>query len=104
MGRNTKVGIYLDALESSKTCQRIIDGTPKPNAVTKLEQKDRESTTLLSYAGDMVMLLEKKIWNSREAEKITDKVDELIEVGSSLSWLRTTMLTEDRRRMESQAQ
>lgn len=56
-GRNTKTGLYLDAIHSSEIFNKVIDSTPKPNAMTKLEGVDRDDTCLLGVAGDVVMML-----------------------------------------------
>jgi hypothetical protein len=74
--RNTKVGIYLDAAQSSKTCRDIISSTPRPNAVTKLEELDKEKTCQLSTAGDMVMMLIEGILALSEVTKYLGQVEE----------------------------
>lgn len=72
--RNTKTGIYLDAVRESRICSDIIDSTPKPNAVTRLEEIDREETCQLSLAGDMVMMLINGILELDGVEKCSDEV------------------------------
>ncbi|ORX41235.1 pyridine nucleotide-disulfide oxidoreductase-domain-containing protein [Kockovaella imperatae] len=73
---NTKIGIYLDALESSTTCRRIIENAPKPNAVTELEQMDREDTCRLAMAGDVLKLLIDGLKKRSEVEAAVGEVDE----------------------------
>ncbi|WWC65468.1 uncharacterized protein I303_108086 [Kwoniella dejecticola CBS 10117] len=80
---NTKVKIYLDAVTSSPTCQRIIENTPKPNAITALERYDREATCQLSVAGDMVKMLEKGLLRHKGVEKVVDYVKEARLEGST---------------------
>jgi hypothetical protein len=55
--RNTKTGLYLDAIHSSKVFNKIIDSTPKSNAMTRLEEVDRDETCMLGVAGDVVKML-----------------------------------------------
>jgi len=57
ISRNTKTSLYLDAIHSSKIFNKIIDSTPKPNAMTRLEEVDRDETCMLGVAGDVVMML-----------------------------------------------
>lgn len=78
MCSNTKTGIYLDAIYSSAACKRIIQSTPKPNAVTRLEELDREETCQLSLAGDMVMMLVEGMLDDTgpgKVEKCTDVLE-----------------------------
>ena len=78
IGRNTKSGIYLDAIHSSPTCTAIVESTPTPNAVTKFEELDREETCQLSLAGDMIMMLIEGILKKCEGvEKCLDEVESL---------------------------
>lgn len=56
-GRNTKTGLYLDAISTSSTFNAIIKSTPKPNAVTRMEEMDRDDTCLLGLAGDVLEML-----------------------------------------------
>ncbi|ORY35903.1 pyridine nucleotide-disulfide oxidoreductase-domain-containing protein [Naematelia encephala] len=74
---NTKVGIYLDAIHSSATCRRIIDSTPKPNAVTRLEELNSDETCQLELAGDMAMMLINGILEIQGVEKLVDRVEEV---------------------------
>lgn len=75
---NTKTGIYLDAIHSSPTCTSIADSTPKPNAITKLEELDREETCQLALAGDMIRLL---ITGTLERKEVTKLIGEVEEAG-----------------------
>jgi hypothetical protein len=75
MIRNTKTGIYLDAIHSSQSCMRVVQSTPKPNAVTRLEEIDREETCLLGLAGDMMMMLIEGLLRLEDGlEKCSDEV------------------------------
>ena len=76
--RNTKVGIYLDTMRSSSTCTRIMADAPKPNAITRLEEIDREETCQLSLAGDMIRLLMDGILGFDGVEKVVGEVEEAI--------------------------
>ncbi|WVF68103.1 hypothetical protein IAT40_002866 [Kwoniella sp. CBS 6097] len=73
---NTKVGIYLDAVESSATCNKIISSTPSPNAVDELQSIDKEETCQLSLAGDLIKLLEAGVVKIKGIEKFVGQVDE----------------------------
>ncbi|PYI31203.1 hypothetical protein BP00DRAFT_371445 [Aspergillus indologenus CBS 114.80] len=73
---NTTVAIYLKAINSSQTLRSIIDATPSPNAVTKLEAMDHNSTCQLSSAGDMICMLIEGLLARPEVEKMTAKVEE----------------------------
>ena len=73
-GSNTKVGIYLDAIKSSKTCQKILKHAPTPNAITQLEAIDRDDTCLLSLAGDAIKLLMDGILKQPGVEKLVGEV------------------------------
>jgi hypothetical protein len=78
ISRNTKSGIYLDAIHSSPTCTAIVESTPTPNAVNRFEELDREETCQLSLAGDMVMMLIQGILKRCEGvEKGLDEVESL---------------------------
>ena len=70
------MGLYLDALESSSTCSKIIDAAPKPNAVTQLEQIDRDQTCQLALAGDVIKLLIDGMLVRNEVEQAVDEVEE----------------------------
>ncbi|GKZ35502.1 hypothetical protein AbraIFM66950_006164 [Aspergillus brasiliensis] len=72
---NTTVAIYLKAIHFSDTLRSIIDSTPAPNAVTKLESMDHSSTCQLSVAGDMICLLIEGLLARPEVEKLTTTVD-----------------------------
>ncbi|WWC98804.1 hypothetical protein V866_005697 [Kwoniella sp. B9012] len=82
---NTKVGIYLDAVKSSATCRSIIDTTPKPNAMTKLEKIGRDETCQLSLAGDMIEMLEQGISKNEGVERMKGEVEEVQLKGSTWS-------------------
>ncbi|OCF78403.1 hypothetical protein I204_00343 [Kwoniella mangroviensis CBS 8886] len=82
---NTKVGIYLDAVDSSATCRRIIDTTPGPNAMTELKKIDRDETCQLSLAGDMIEMIEEGISKDGGVEKIRGDVEEIRLKGSTWS-------------------
>jgi hypothetical protein len=73
--RNTKTGLYLDAIHSSKIFNKIIDSTPKPNAMTKLEEVDRDQTCLLGVAGDVVMMLIHGLLDIEGVEKCLGEVE-----------------------------
>ncbi|WVQ95747.1 hypothetical protein IAU59_002846 [Kwoniella sp. CBS 9459] len=77
---NTKVGIYLDAIESSPTCQKIVSSTstpaPSPNAIDKLRSIDKDETCQLSLAGDMIELLEAGVVGIEGVEKCVGEVKE----------------------------
>ncbi|PYH83741.1 hypothetical protein BO82DRAFT_330937 [Aspergillus uvarum CBS 121591] len=73
---NTTVAIYLKAINSSTTLRSIIDSTPSPNAVTKLEAMDHNSTCQLSVAGDMIHMLIEGLLARPEVEKLTALVEE----------------------------
>lgn len=83
--RNTKTGIYLDAVGSSAACQRVIDSTPSPHSVDRLKEIDRDETCQLSLAGDMVMMLiEGLLRLYGGVEKRVDQVDSAeLEVSTS---------------------
>ena len=74
-GRNTKTGLYLDAIHSSEIFNKIIDSTPKPNAMTKLEEVDRDETCLLGVAGDVVMMLIDGLLDIEGVEKCIGEVE-----------------------------
>lgn len=74
--RNTKTGIYLDAIYGSCTCRSIIESTPAPNAITELKAINRESTCQLSLAGDMICMLRDGLLGCPEVEKIVGEVEE----------------------------
>ncbi|WVW81108.1 hypothetical protein I302_103099 [Kwoniella bestiolae CBS 10118] len=82
---NTKVGIYLDAVHASPTCQRIIESTPSPNAITGLEKIDRDETCQLSLAGDMIEMLQRGILKDKGVEKVQAEVKEISLEGSTWS-------------------
>ena len=84
-GSNTKVGIYLDALRSSTTCQAIIDSAEVPNAVTEMQKMDLDSTAKLSFAGDMIMFLQKGLLEGDKVDKFDDEVEELEREVSAVS-------------------
>ena len=73
--RNTKTGLYVDAIRTSTICSRIIDSTPGPNAVTRLEELDRDETCMLSMAGDVVMMLIDGLLNEEGVEKCLGEVE-----------------------------
>ena len=74
--RNTKAGIYLDAIHSSPTCTRIADAAPHPNAIDGLKAIDRDETCELSLAGDMVMLLTKGLLATAAVDNIFGEVED----------------------------
>jgi hypothetical protein len=74
-GRNTKTGLYLDAIHSSKIFNKIINSTPKPNAMTRLEEVDRDETCLLGVAGDVVMMLIDGLISVEGVEKCVGEVE-----------------------------
>ena len=73
--RNTKTGLYLDAIHSSKIFNKIIDTTPKPNAMTRLEEVDRDETCMLGVAGDVVMMLINGLLAIEGVEKCLGEVE-----------------------------
>jgi len=73
--RNTKTGLYLDAIHSSKIFNKIIDSTPKPNAMTKLEEVNRDETCMLGVAGDVVMMLINGLLAIEGVEKCVGEVE-----------------------------
>jgi hypothetical protein len=73
--RNTKTGLYLDAIHSSKVFNKIIDSTPSPNAMTRLEEVDRDQTCLLGVAGDVVMMLIHGLLDIEGVEKCLGEVE-----------------------------
>jgi len=72
---NTKTGLYLDAISTSTICSRIIDTAPRPNAVTRLEELDRDETCMLSMAGDVVMMLIDGLLKEEGVEKCLGEVE-----------------------------
>lgn len=73
--RNTKTGLYLDAIHSSKIFNKIIDSTPKPNAMTRLEEVDRDETCVLGVAGDVVKMLIDGLTSIGGVEKCLGEVE-----------------------------
>jgi hypothetical protein len=74
-GRNTKTGLYLDAIHSSNIFNKIINSTPTPNAMTKLEEVDRDKTCLLDIAGGVVMMLIHGLLDIEGVEKCLGEVE-----------------------------
>jgi hypothetical protein len=54
---NTKVGLFLAYAQATQPFLEAIENTPKPNAITALEELPQDSTCSLAYAGDMLKLL-----------------------------------------------
>jgi hypothetical protein len=73
--RNTKTGLYLDAIHSSKIFNKIIDSTPKPNAMTRLKEVDRDETCMLGVAGDVVKMLIDGLLSIEGVEKCIGQVE-----------------------------
>ncbi|RAL14116.1 uncharacterized protein BO97DRAFT_365897 [Aspergillus homomorphus CBS 101889] len=73
---NTTVAIYLKAIYSSAAFRSIIDSTPAPHAITRLEEMDHNSTCQLSIAGDMICMLIDGLLARPEVEKLVGKVEE----------------------------
>ncbi|WVR08418.1 hypothetical protein IAU60_005473 [Kwoniella sp. DSM 27419] len=71
---NTKVHIYLDAIESSSTARGIVKRSSSPNAVDTLRSMDPESTCMLSVAGDMIVMLERGALARDEVTKYRGEV------------------------------
>ena len=94
-GSNTKIHIYLDALESSPTCRQIIQYTPKPNAVTTMQDMDPESTCELAKAGDIVTMLEEGLVESGKVHKIRAEATVLERKGVSVLYRYTGCITDN---------
>lgn len=73
---NTKVGLFLAYAQATKPFLEVIEKTPKPNAVTQLEELPQDSTCLLAYAGDMLKLLSDGLVQHPRVERYEGKVAE----------------------------
>lgn len=54
---NTKVGLFLAYGEATEPFRQVIETTPKPNAITALQDLPQDGNCSLGRAGDMLKLL-----------------------------------------------
>ncbi|KAI1851349.1 hypothetical protein JX265_000417 [Neoarthrinium moseri] len=73
---NTKVGLFLAYAQATQPFLDAIEQTPKPNAVTALEDLPQDSTCSLHYAGDMLQLLSDGLVKHGRVERFEGKVAE----------------------------
>ncbi|KAH8202912.1 hypothetical protein TruAng_002965 [Truncatella angustata] len=83
---NTKVGLFLAYAQATKPFLEVLENTPKPNAVTALEDLPQDSTCSLGYAGDMLKLLSDGLVKHPRVERHEGKVAEASFEPGSTEW------------------
>lgn len=71
---NTKVGLFLAYAQATKPFVEVLANTPKPNAITSLEELPQDGTCSLSYAGDMLQMLSDGLVKHPRVERHEGKV------------------------------
>ncbi|ETS85289.1 hypothetical protein PFICI_03314 [Pestalotiopsis fici W106-1] len=83
---NTKVGLFLAYGEATEPFRQVIESTPKPNAITALQELPQDGTCSLGKAGDMLKLLSDGLVKHPRIDLHQGKVTEASLDGTSAEW------------------
>ncbi|KAI2633204.1 pyridine nucleotide-disulfide oxidoreductase-domain-containing protein [Hypomontagnella submonticulosa] len=83
---NTKVGFFLDYAKAVKPFRDIAEATPRPNAITTLQDLPQEETCSLGYAGDMLNVLSEGLLKDSRISSWKGIVTEAERNSTSSAW------------------